>query len=128
VDSRAIRGIPSLTCQTPQPCLRSISGRRLHGLASLTMAGVTRATAAHGVLRPHVAQDGGRGTDSGFRAAKRLVPRLGRLSQIAQKFGSRDVQLTSRAQRAASWALPDPCPRALITCSARGGLSAVGHP
>jgi precorrin-3B synthase len=60
------------------------------------MAGVTRADRCPGVLQPHLAQDGavvrirvpgGQTTSAG----------LGRLSRIAQQFGSGDLQLTSRA-------------------------------
>jgi precorrin-3B synthase len=60
------------------------------------MAGVTRADRCPGVLRPHLAQDGAvvrvrvpGGQTSGTA--------LGRLSRIAQEFGSGDLQLTSRA-------------------------------
>jgi precorrin-3B synthase len=70
------------------------------------MAGVTRADRCPGVLRPHLAQDGAvirvripGGQTSGTA--------LGRLSRIAQEFGSGDLQLTSRASLQLR-GLPDP--------------------
>jgi precorrin-3B synthase len=76
------------------------------------MAGVTRADRCPGVLRPHQAQDGavvrirvpGGQTTSGA---------LGRLSRIAQQFGSGDLQLTSRASLQLR-GLPDPLPADFI--------------
>ncbi|HEX3196307.1 MAG TPA: hypothetical protein VHR39_02010, partial [Propionibacteriaceae bacterium] len=67
---------------------------------------MTRADRCPGVLRPHLAQDGAvirvripGGQTSGTA--------LGRLSRIAQEFGSGDLQLTSRASLQLR-GLPDP--------------------
>jgi precorrin-3B synthase len=76
------------------------------------MASVTGTDRCPGVLRPHLAQDG---------AVERIrVPggqttssALGRLSRIAQQFGSGDVQLTSRASLQLR-GLPDPVPADFI--------------
>ena len=84
------------------------------------MAGVTRADRCPGVLRPHLAQDGA--------VARIRVPggqtngkALGRLSRIAQEFGSGDVQLTSRAGLQLR-GLPDPVPTGLIAAVRRVGF------
>jgi precorrin-3B synthase len=76
------------------------------------MAGVTHADRCPGVLRPHLAQDGAvvriripGGQTSGAG--------LGRLSRIAQQFGSGVLQLTSRASVQLR-GLPDPVPAGLI--------------
>ena len=84
------------------------------------MAGVTRADRCPGVLRPHLAQDG---------AVVRIrVPggqttgaALGRLSGIAQQFGSGDLQLTSRASVQLR-GLPDPVPADLIAAVKDAGF------
>jgi precorrin-3B synthase len=93
-------------------CLPSISGRRLLGLASLTMAGVTPADRCPGVLRPHLAQDGAV-VRIRIPGGQTTGTALGGLSRIAQKFGSSDVQLTSRASVQLR-GLPDPVPEGLI--------------
>jgi precorrin-3B synthase len=84
------------------------------------MAGVTHADRCPGVLRPHLAQDG---------AVVRIrVPGgqttsspLGRLSRIAQQFGSGDVQLTSRASLQLR-GLPDPVPADFIGAVREAGF------
>jgi precorrin-3B synthase len=84
------------------------------------MAGVTRADRCPGVLRPHLAQDG---------AVVRIrVPggqttgaALGRLSGIAQQFGSGDLQLTSRASVQLR-GLPNPVPADLIAAVKDAGF------
>jgi precorrin-3B synthase len=101
-------------------CLPSISGRRLHGLASLTMAGVTRADRCPGVLRPHLAQDGAV-IRIRIPGGQTTGTALGQLSRIAQKFGSRDVQLTSRASVQLR-GLPDPVPQGLIDAVREAGF------
>jgi precorrin-3B synthase len=84
------------------------------------MAGVTRADRCPGVLRPHLAQDGAvirvripGGQTSGTA--------LGRMSRIAQEFGSGDLQLTSRASLQLR-GLPDPLPDGLICAVREAGL------
>ena len=76
------------------------------------MAGVTRADRCPGVLRPHLAQDGAvvRIRTPGGQTTGAA---LGRLSRIAQQFGSGDLQLTSRASVQLR-GLPDPMPMSLI--------------
>jgi precorrin-3B synthase len=84
------------------------------------MAGVTRADRCPGVLRPHLAQDG---------AVVRIrVPggqttgsSLGRLSRIAQEFGSGDLQLTSRAGLQLR-GLPDPLPSGFVAAVRDAGF------
>jgi precorrin-3B synthase len=84
------------------------------------MAGVTRADRCPGVLRPHLAQDGAvvrvripGGQTSGTA--------LGRLSRIAQEFGSSDLQLTSRASLQLR-GLPDPLPDGFIAAVREAGF------
>ena len=77
------------------------------------MAGVSHEDRCPGVLRPHLAQDGAvvrvripGGQTSGTA--------LGRMSRIAQEFGSGDLQqLTSRASLQLR-GLPDPLPDGFI--------------
>ncbi len=76
------------------------------------MAGVTRVDRCPGVLRPHLAADGAMvrvrvpgGQTTGIA--------LGRLSRIAQQFGSGDLQLTSRGSLQIR-GLPDPMPVGLV--------------
>jgi precorrin-3B synthase len=84
------------------------------------MAGVTRADRCPGVLRPHLAQDG---------AVVRIrIPggqttgvSVGRLSRIAQAFGSADLQLTSRAGVQLR-GLPDPVPASLVDAVREAGF------
>lgn len=82
------------------------------GSASLTMAGVTRADRCPGVLRPHVAQDGAV-VRIRIPGGQTTGTAIGRLSRIAQEFGNRDIQLTSRASMQLR-GLPDPVPQDLI--------------
>jgi precorrin-3B synthase len=84
------------------------------------MAGVTRADRCPGVLRPHVAQDGAvvRIRIPGGQTTGAAV---GRLSGIAQQFGSGDLQLTSRASVQLR-SLPDPVPVALIAAVRDAGF------
>jgi precorrin-3B synthase len=84
------------------------------------MAGVTRADRCPGVLRPHPAQDGAvvrvripGGQTSGTA--------LGRMSRIAQEFGSGDLQLTSRASLQLR-GLPDPLPDGFIRAVREAGF------
>lgn len=84
------------------------------------MASVTRADRCPGVLRPHLARDGA--------VARVRIPggqttgtALGRLSRIAQEFGSGDLQLTSRASLQLR-GLPDPLPDGFIEAVREGGF------
>jgi precorrin-3B synthase len=84
------------------------------------MAGVTRADRCPGVLRPHLAQDGA--------VARVRIPggqttgtALGRLSRIAQEFGSGDLQLTSRASLQLR-GLPYPVPAGVIDAVREAGF------
>jgi precorrin-3B synthase len=84
------------------------------------MAGVTRADRCPGVLRPHLAQDGA--------VVRVRVPggqttgtALGRLSRIAQEFGSGDLQLTSRASVQLR-GMPYPVPTCLIDAVREAGF------
>jgi precorrin-3B synthase len=84
------------------------------------MASVTRADRCPGVLRPHLAHDGAvvrvripGGQTSGTA--------LGRLSRIAQEFGSGDLQLTSRASLQLR-GLPDPLPDRFIEAVREAGF------
>jgi precorrin-3B synthase len=96
------------------------------GLASLTMAGVTDPDRCPGVLRPHLAADGamvrirvpgGQTTGTAIR----------QLSRIAQRFGSADLQLTSRASLQLR-GLADPVPDSLIhAVRGAGFLPSVTH-
>jgi precorrin-3B synthase len=76
------------------------------------MAGVTRADRCPGVLRPHLAADGAmvRVRVPGGQTAGSA---LGKLSRIAQQFGSGDLQLTSRGSLQIR-GLPDPMPMGLV--------------
>jgi precorrin-3B synthase len=84
------------------------------------MAGVTRADRCPGVLRPHLAQDGAvvRIRVPGGQTTSRA---LGRLSRIAQQFGSGDIQLTSRASLQLR-GLPDPVPSDFVDAVRETGL------
>ncbi len=84
------------------------------------MAGVTRADRCPGVLRPHLAADGA--------VVRVRVPggqttgsALGRLSRIAQQFGSGDLQLTSRSSLQIR-GLPDPVPTGFVHAVQRAGF------
>jgi precorrin-3B synthase len=84
------------------------------------MAGVTRADRCPGVLRPHLAQDGAvvRIRVPGGQTTGRSICRL---SQIAQEFGSSDLQLTSRAGLQLR-GLPDPLPSGFVAAVRDAGL------
>ena len=84
------------------------------------MAGVTRADRCPGVLRPHLAQDGVvvRIRVPGGQTTGRA---LGRLSRIAQEFGSGDLQLTSRAGLQLR-GLPDPVPIGFVAAVRQAGF------
>jgi precorrin-3B synthase len=75
------------------------------------MAGVTRADRCPGVLRPHLAADGAM-VRVRVPGGQTTGSALGRLSRIAQQFGSGDLQLTSRASLQIR-GLPDPMPMGL---------------
>jgi precorrin-3B synthase len=84
------------------------------------MAGVTRADRCPGVLRPHLAQDGA--------VVRVRVPggqttgiSLGHLSRVAQRFGSGDLQLTSRAGLQLR-GLSDPVPTSLVAAVRQAGF------
>jgi precorrin-3B synthase len=90
------------------------------------MAGVTRADRCPGVLRPHLAEDGAlvRIRVPGGQTTGRA---LGRLSRLAQEFGSGAVQLTSRAGLQLR-GLPDPVPTGLVaTLRDTGFLPSDSH-
>jgi precorrin-3B synthase len=76
------------------------------------MAGVTRADRCPGVLRPHLAADGAM-VRVRVPGGQTTSSALGRLSRIAQQFGSGDLQLTSRGSLQIR-SLPDPMPVGLI--------------
>ncbi len=84
------------------------------------MAGVTRADRCPGVLRPHLAQDGAvvRIRVPGGQTTGRS---LGRLSRIAQEFGSGELQLTSRAGMQVR-GLPDPLPAGFVAAVREAGF------
>ena len=96
--------------------VKTIPSRR----QSLTMAGVTDPDRCPGVLRAHSAADG---------AVVRIrVPggqttgtAIGQLSRIAQRFGSGDLQLTSRASLQIR-GLADPVPDGLIRAVRESGF------
>jgi precorrin-3B synthase len=76
------------------------------------MAGVTRADRCPGVLRPHLAADGAM-VRVRVPGGQTTGSALGRLSRIAQQFGSCDLQLTSRGSLQIR-GLPVPMPMGLI--------------
>ena len=84
------------------------------------MAGVTDADRCPGVLRPHLAQDGAV-VRIRFPGGQTAGAAVGRLSWIAQQFGSGDLQLTSRASVQLR-GLPDPVPDALIAAVQEAGF------
>ena len=84
------------------------------------MAGVTDADRCPGVLRPHLAQDGAV-VRIRFPGGQTTGAALGRLSGIAQQFGSGDLQLTSRAGVQLR-GLPDPVPATLIAAVKEAGF------
>ena len=84
------------------------------------MAGVTDADRCPGVLRPHLAQDGAV-VRIRFPGGQTTGAALGRLSRIAQQFGSGDLQLTSRASVQLR-GLPDPVPAALTAAVREAGF------
>ena len=84
------------------------------------MAGVTRADRCPGVLRPHLAQDGAV-VRIRIPGGQTTGASLGRLSRIAQAFGSADLQLTSRAGVQLR-GLPDPVPASLVDAVREAGF------
>ena len=76
------------------------------------MAGVTRTDRCPGVLRPHLAADGAM-VRVRVPGGQTTGSALGRLSRIAQQFGSGDLQLTSRGSLQIR-GLPDPMPMGLV--------------
>ena len=76
------------------------------------MAGVTRADRCPGVLRPHLAADGAM-VRVRVPGGQTTGSALGKLSRIAQQFGSGDLQLTSRGSVQIR-GLPDPMPNGLV--------------
>jgi precorrin-3B synthase len=84
------------------------------------MAGVTYADRCPGVLRPHLAQDGAL-VRIRIPGGHTTGAALGRLSRIAQQFGSDDLQLTSRASVQLR-GLPDPLPTSLIDAVREAGF------
>ncbi|HEX7211206.1 MAG TPA: precorrin-3B synthase [Propionibacteriaceae bacterium] len=81
---------------------------------------MTDADRCPGVLRPHLAQDGAV-VRIRFPGGQTTGAALGRLSWIAQQFGSGDLQLTSRASVQLR-GLPDPVPAALIAAVREAGF------
>jgi precorrin-3B synthase len=84
------------------------------------MAGVTHADRCPGLLRPHLAQDGAL-VRMRIPGGQTTGAALGRLSRIAQQFGSGELQLTSRASVQLR-GLPDPVPTGLIDAVRQAGL------
>jgi precorrin-3B synthase len=84
------------------------------------MAGVTDPDRCPGVFRPHVAADG---TMVRIRVpgGQTTGTALGRLSRLAQEFGSGDLQLTSRASLQIR-GLPDSVPTGLIAAVREAGF------
>src|SRR4029453_3779538 len=116
----------SLTGHSPSVPASSFSSRGLANgmvrvgqahqvLKSLTMAGVTDRDQCPGVLRPHLAADGAM-VRVRVPGGQTTGTALRQLSRIAQRFGSADLQLTSRASLQLR-GLADPLPDSLV----RGG-------
>jgi len=84
------------------------------------MAGVTRADRCPGVLRPHLAQDGAV-VRVRIPGGQMTGTALGRLSRIAQEFGSGELQLTSRASLQLR-GLPDQLPDGFIRAVRNAGF------
>jgi precorrin-3B synthase len=90
------------------------------GLKSLTMAGVTDPDRCPGVLRPHLAADGAM-VRIRVPGGQTTGTALCQLSRIAQRFGSADIQLTSRASLQLR-GLADPVPDSLIRALREAGF------
>ncbi len=96
--------------------VKTIPSRR----QSLTMAGVTGPDRCPGVLRPHSAADGAL-IRIRVPGGQTTGTAIGRLSRIAQRFGSGDLQLTSRASLQIR-GLADPVPDGLIRAVRESGF------
>jgi precorrin-3B synthase len=108
---------------TPRPNLfpsGSNQSRPRSQLIAFTMAGVTEPDRCPGVLRPHVAADGAM-VRIRVPGGQTTGAALGRLSHIAQRFGSADLQLTSRASLQLR-GLADPVPDSLIRAVQEAGF------
>ena len=102
------------------------AGSSSSGLKSLTMAGVTDPDRCPGVLRPHLAADGAM-VRIRVPGGQTTGTALRQLSRIAQRFGSADLQLTSRASVQLR-GLADPVPDSLIRAVREAGfLPSVTH-
>jgi precorrin-3B synthase len=84
------------------------------------MAGVTRTDRCPGVLQPHLAADGAM-VRVRVPGGQTTGSALGKLSRIAQQFGSGDLQLTSRCSIQIR-GLKDPIPRGLINAVQDAGF------
>jgi precorrin-3B synthase len=84
------------------------------------MAGVTDPDRCPGVLRPHLAADGAM-VRIRVPGGQTTGTALGRLSRIAQEFGSGDLQLTSRASLQIR-GLPDSVPTGFIAAVREAGF------
>jgi precorrin-3B synthase len=84
------------------------------------MAGVTDPDRCPGVLRPHLAADGAM-VRIRVPGGQTTGTALGQLSRIAQRFGSGDLQLTSRASLQLR-GLADPVPESLIRAVREAGF------
>ena len=84
------------------------------------MAGVTDPDRCPGVLRPHLAADGAM-VRIRVPGGQTTGSALGRLSRIAQQFGSDDLQITSRGSFQIR-GLPEPMPMGLIHAVRRAGF------
>jgi precorrin-3B synthase len=89
-------------------------------LKSLTMAGVTDRDQCPGVLRPHLAADGAM-VRVRVPGGQTTGTALRQLSRIAQRFGSADLQLTSRASLQLR-GLAEPVPDSLIRAVQEAGF------
>ena len=90
------------------------------GPRSLTMAGVTDPDRCPGVLRPHLAADGAM-VRIRVPGGQTTGTTIGQLSRIAQRFGSADLQLTSRASLQLR-GLAEPVPDGLIRAVQEAGF------
>jgi precorrin-3B synthase len=102
------------------------AGSSSHSLKSFTMAGVTDPDRCPGVLRPHLAADGAM-VRIRVPGGQTTGTALRQLSRIAQRFGSADLQLTSRASLQLR-GLADPVPDSLVRAVREAGfLPSVTH-
>jgi precorrin-3B synthase len=90
------------------------------GLKSFTMAGVTDPDRCPGLRRPHLAADGAM-VRIRVPGGQTTGTRLRQLSRIAERFGSADIQLTSRASLQLR-GLADPVPDSLIRAVQQAGF------